>query len=122
MYLVQRIIDYGCGQPLLMNVHKIMKRYAHIILNVKQQVSTVTLFCNLGWLPVDVHIWYFTAIVMYNIIHELTLTYLTDVFILNTSVHDHHTAAAQISMLENTACLKGSIHLHIEEGNCGTLS
>ena len=37
-----------------MNVHKIMKQYACIILNVKdkRQVSTVTLFCNLGWLPI----------------------------------------------------------------------
>ena len=73
--MVQRIIDYGCviwgscSQSLLMNVDKIMKQYTRIILNVKDkpQVSTVTLFCNLGWLPINVRIWYFTEIVMYNI-------------------------------------------------------
>ena len=77
--MVQLIIDYeyviwsSCGQSLLMNVHKIMKQYAHIILNVqdKQQVLTVTLFSNLGWLPIDVRVLYFTVIVMYNIIHGL---------------------------------------------------
>ena len=44
-----------------MNVHKIIKQYARIILNVKdkRQVSTVTLFCNLGWLQIDVRIYYF---------------------------------------------------------------
>ena len=97
--MVQPIIDYGCviwaswGQSLLMNVHKIMKQHARIILSVKdkRQVSTVTLICNLGWLQIDVCIWYFTAIVMYNIIHGLAPAYLTDIFILNNSVHDHHT-------------------------------
>ena len=65
----------------------------HIILNVKdkRQVSTVTPFYNLGWLLINVRIQYFTAIVMYNIIHRLTPAYLTDIFILNNSVHDHHT-------------------------------
>ena len=58
--MVQPIIDYGCviwgscGQSLFMNVHKIMKQYARILLKVKdkRQVSTVTLFYNLGWLPI----------------------------------------------------------------------
>ena len=72
--MVQPIIDYGCviwgscGQSLLMNVHKMMKQYARIILNVKdkRRVLTVTLFCNLRWLQIDVRIRYFTAIVMYS--------------------------------------------------------
>ena len=99
--IVQTIIDYGCmvwdscGQSLLMNFHKMMKQYACIILNVKykRQISTVTLFCNLGRLPIDVRIWYFTfkAIVMYNIIHGLAPAYLTYIFKLNNSVHGHHT-------------------------------
>ena len=57
----------------------------------KRRVSTVTLFCNLGWLLIDVHIRYFTAIVMYNIVHGFAPAYLTYIFILNSSVHDHHT-------------------------------
>ena len=64
--MVQPIIDYGCviwgscGQSLLMNVHIIMKQYARIILNVKEkrQVLTVTLFCNIGWLRIDIRIRY----------------------------------------------------------------
>ena len=53
--------------------YKMMKQYAGIILNMKdiQQVSTVTLFCTLGWLPIDVRIRYFTAILMYSFIHGL---------------------------------------------------
>ena len=97
--MVQLIIDYGCviwgscGQSLLMNVHKMMKQYARIILNVKnkRQISTVTLFCNIRWLPIDVCIWYFTTIVMYNIIYGLAAAYFTYIFVLNNSVLDHHT-------------------------------
>ena len=95
--VVQPIIDYGCviwgscGQSLLMNAHKMMKQYARIILNVKdkRRVLTVTLFCNL--LQIDVRLRYFTAIVMYNIIHGFATAYITYIFLLNNSVHDHHT-------------------------------
>ena len=40
-----------------MNVHKIMKKHAQIILNVneRRQISTVTLFRTLGWLPMGFH-------------------------------------------------------------------
>lgn len=97
--MVQPLIDYGCviwgncGHVLLSNVHKMMKQYARVILNVKdrRQVSTVTLFRSLGWLPIDVRIRYFTAIVMYNIMHGQAPAYLIDLFTLNSSVHDHHT-------------------------------
>ena len=97
--VLQPIIDYGCviwgscGQSLLMNAHKMMKQYARIILNVKdkRQVSIVTLFCNLGWLQIDVRIRYYTAIGRYNIIHGFAPAYLTYIVILNNSVHDHHT-------------------------------
>ena len=63
-----------------------------IILYVKDRrhVSTVILFCYLGWLQIDVRVRYFTAIVMYNIIHGLAPAYLTYTFILNNSVYDHH--------------------------------
>ena len=55
--MVQPLIDYGCviwgscGHVLLFNVHKMMKQYARVILNVKdnREVSTVTLFRTLGW-------------------------------------------------------------------------
>ena len=73
--MVQLMIAYGCviWGSLRMNVRKMMKQYASIILSVKdiQQVSTVTLFCTLGWLPIDVRVRYFTAIVMYSFIHGL---------------------------------------------------
>ena len=97
--MVQPLIDYGCviwgscGHSLLMNVHKMMKQYARVILNVKdrRQISTVTLFRTLGWLPIDVRIRYFTSIVMYNVMHGHAPGYLTDLFVLNNSVHNHHT-------------------------------
>jgi len=46
-----------------------MKQYARVILNVKdqRQISTVTLFCTLGWLPIDVRIRYFTSVVKCNV-------------------------------------------------------
>ena len=95
----QTVIDYGCviwdscGKALFMNVLKMMMQYARIILNVKdrRQVSTGTLFCTLGWLSIDARIRYFIAILMYDIIHGLAPAYLTYIFILNNSVHDHHT-------------------------------
>ena len=53
--MVQPLIDYGCviwgscGHVLLLNVHKMMKQYARVILNVKdkREVSTVSLFRTL---------------------------------------------------------------------------
>ena len=106
--MVQPVIDYGCvirdscGQVLHMSVHQMMKQYPRIILNVKDRrhVSTVTLFVILGWLPIDVRIRYFTAIVMYVIIHWLAPTYLPYIFIQNNSVHDYHT-----KKIENTTSL-----------------
>ena len=97
--MVQPLIDYGCviwgscGHSLLMNVHKMMKQYARVILNEKdrRQISTVTLFRTLGWLPIDVRIRYFTSIVMYNVMHGHAPGYLTDLFVLNNTVHNHHT-------------------------------
>ena len=73
--MVQPVFDYGCliWGSLLTNVGKMMKLYARVILNVKDRrhVSTVTLFGTLGWLPIDVRVRYFTAIVMYSFIHGL---------------------------------------------------
>ena len=107
-----------------MSVHNIMKQYARIILNVKhiQQVSTVTLFYNLGWLPIDGRIRYFTTIVIYNIIHGLVPAYLTYIFILYNSVHDHHTNSCTNMHVRKYNLSVGQRTFEYKEGNCGTLS
>ena len=58
----------SCLHVMLVNVHKMMKQYARVILNGKDKrvVSTVTLFRTLGWLPIDVRIPYFTAGAMFK--------------------------------------------------------
>ena len=97
--MVQPLIDYGCaiwsscGHVLLFNVHKMMKQYARVILNVKdkREVSTVTLFRTLGWLPIDVRIHYFTAVAMFNIMNGQAPVDLVNMFTQNNSVHDHNT-------------------------------
>jgi len=48
----------------------------------------VTLFRTLVWLPTDAQIYYFTSIVMY-VMHGHAPGYLTDLFMLNNSVHNH---------------------------------
>ena len=97
--MVQPLIDYGCviwgscGHVLLLNVHKMMKQYARVILNVKakREVSTVTLFRTLGWLPIDVRIHYFTAVAMFNIMIGQAPVDLVNMFTQTNSVHDHNT-------------------------------
>ena len=54
--MILPLIDYGCviwescGHSLLMKVHKMMKQYARVVLNVKDRrhVSTATLFRTIG--------------------------------------------------------------------------
>ena len=97
--MVQPLIDYGCviggkcGYSLPMNVHKLMKQYARLILHVKDRrhFSNMSLFRSLGWLPFDVWIRCFTAVAIYNITHRHAPGYLTDLFMVNNSVHDYHT-------------------------------
>ena len=97
--MVQPVIDYGCviwgscGHVLLLNVHKMMKQYARVILNVKdkREVSTVSLFRTLGWLPIDVRIHYFTAVAMFNIMIGQAPIDLVNMFTQTNSVHDHNT-------------------------------
>ena len=71
------------------------KQYARVILNVKnkREVSTVTLFHKLGWLPIDVRIHYFTAVAMFNImnVNGQAPVDLVNMFTQNNSVHDHNT-------------------------------
>ena len=89
-----RCVIWGsCGHVLLLNVHKMMKQYARVILNVKdkREVSTVTLFRTLGWLPIDVRIHYFTAVAMFNIMIGQAPVDLVNMFTQTNSVHDHNT-------------------------------
>ncbi len=67
-----------CSSNVLIKLHKLMKMYARSILDIKEkrQSSFVKLFQRLGWMPVDVHIDYFTGILMYNIIHGNASSYL----------------------------------------------
>ena len=110
--MVQPLIDYGCviwgscGHVLLFNVNKMMKQYARVILNVKdkREVSTVTLFRMLGWLPIDVRIHYFTAVAMFNIMNGLAPVDLVNMFTQNNSVHDHNT--------------RGSTNIHVKYITC----
>ena len=64
-----------------------------MILNgkVKREVSTVTLFRTLGWLPIDVRIHYFTAVAMFNIMNGQYPVDLVNIFTQNNSVNDHNT-------------------------------
>ncbi len=67
--------------------------YARSIHNIKdkRQSSSVKLFQTLGWMPVDVHINYFTGIQMYNIIHGNAPSYLNEMFKINSQIHMHKT-------------------------------
>ena len=57
----------------------------------KREVSTVTLFRTLGWLPIDVRIHYFTAVAMFNIMNGQAPVDLVNMFTQTNSVHDHNT-------------------------------
>ena len=64
-----------------------------MILNVKdkREVSKVTLFRTLGWLPIDVRIQYFTAVAMFNIMNGQASVDLVNMFAQTNTVHDHNT-------------------------------
>ncbi len=95
--LVQPVMDYGCviwgncKRDLLIKVHKMMKMYARSILDIKdkRQSSSIKLFQTLGWMPVEVHINYFTGIQMYNIIHSNALSYQNKMFKTNSQMHTY---------------------------------
>ena len=124
--MVQPLIDYGCviwgncWHSLLMNVHKMMKQYARIILNVedRRHISTVTLFRTLGWLQIDVRIRYFTSIVMYNVMHGHAPGYLTDLFVLNNSVHNHHTRSCTKFWDTIPECIKNANSVDTFKTHC----
>ena len=103
-----------------MNVHKMMKQYAREILNVKdrRQISTVTLFRTLGWLPIDVRIRYFTSIVMYNVMHGHAPGYLTALFVLNQCAQSSHSQLHKYSCEEIQPVLRPA---HICLQGCETL-
>ncbi len=97
--LVQPVIDYGCviwgncSRDLLIKVHKMMKMYARSIFDIKdkRQSSSVKLIQTLGWMPVEICIYYFTGIKMYNIIHGNAPSYLREMFKTNSQIHTHNT-------------------------------
>ncbi len=71
--LIQPIIDYGwvvwrnCRRELLLRAHKAMKMCARFIYDVYdcREVSSVSLFERLDWLPIDLCIKYFEGIQVY---------------------------------------------------------
>ena len=76
--------------PSLFTPHQILYS-APLNVKDKREVSTVSLFRTLGWLPIDVRIHYFTAIAMFNIMIGQAPVDLVNMFTQNNSVHDHNT-------------------------------
>ena len=97
--MVQPVIDYGCTiwgscqKQYLQRVHKLLKIFGRSILDVKdkRQISTVSLFQKLGWLPLNERIKYFKCVQMYNIMRESSPHYLKSNFKLVSSVHERCT-------------------------------
>ena len=79
------------------------KRYARSPLEVKyyKQSSTVLLFKQLGWLPINKRINYFKLLQMHNVIHGSALTYLKDLFKTVDEIHNYNTR----SNLTNEVCI-----------------
>ena len=90
-----------------------------MILNVKdkREVSTVTLFHTLGWLPIDVRIHYFTAIAKFNIMNGQAPVDLVNMFTQNNSVHDHNTCGGteHIKNVANVECFKTLFLKHVSK-------
>ncbi len=82
--LIQPIINYrcviwgNCRRELLLRVHKAMKMCGRSTYDVYdyREVSSVSIFERLDWLPIDLCIKYFEGIEVYNILDGSCPEYL----------------------------------------------
>ena len=76
------VFDYCCTvwgnttKNNLQRIYKLQKRAARVILGVDLTVATRTLFSRLHWLPIDLRIDYFIAVMTFKILHGLAPDYL----------------------------------------------
>ena len=97
--LVQPSIDYcctvwgNCSKQNLKRIHRIMKLFGRSILGVKRprDISTVDLFRQLNWLPVNERIKYMQCLLVFKCINGLVPGYLSSYFKSLTSTHQYHT-------------------------------
>ena len=95
-----------------------------MILNVKdkRQVSTVTLFRTLGWLPIDVRIHYLRAVAMFNIMNGQAPVYLVIMFTQTNNEHDHNTRGSTNICVKKYNLSIRQRTLHTGEQKCGITS
>ena len=80
------LIDYCCivwantSKTNLRRLYKLQKRAGRVILGVDTTFSSRSIFICLHWLPIDFRIVYFTALMTYKALNNLTPSYIRDIF------------------------------------------
>ena len=91
------VVDYCCtvwgstSKTNLQKLYKLQKRAGRVILGVDTPVSSRIVFTSLHWLPIDFRITYFTAVMTFKALHNLSSSYLCHLFRPLTEMHHLNT-------------------------------
>jgi hypothetical protein len=86
--------DYGCltwhtaNMTDVNRITKLQKRSARVILNVNKFTRSSEMFNNLKWLSFPSRCKYFTGILVYKALHNLTPSYIKDLIIFSNTAYE----------------------------------
>ena len=81
-------------QRQTINLQKVQKRAARVVLGEGFEVSSNDMFSRLGWMPIQTRFQFGRAVIMYKSMHDMAPTYLKQDLHHVSSLHDHHTRHA----------------------------
>lgn len=98
----------NCSQENLNRLLKIQKRCARLIVDANISANSVTLFNNLGWLPIDDIINIKKLCVLYKISRGLCPEYFKSYLTYISTIHRYHTRSANNNNIITPKCNNNS--------------
>ena len=99
-WLILSVMDY-CGvvwgntsQQNLDRFLKLQKRAATLILDADKRAPSLSLFLKLRWLPIQDRIKYFRCLLVHKSLHGLAPSYVSDLMLPFSHVHNRYTRSA----------------------------
>ena len=97
----------NCGNLLKRKLQTLQNRAARVIARTKYgSVDPETLLTNLKWLNVQQLINFDTLTLVHKSINRSAPLYLSDLFVKSSTIHSHHTRAAETGLFPTHANLK----------------
>jgi len=103
--LILSLMDYCCvvwgntSKGNLDRIHRLQKKAARLILDRESKAPSLPLFIELGWLPIHDRIKFMRATIVFKALNGLSPSYITDLILPFSKVHNIDTRRARRNLL-----------------------